>query len=79
MAKKKSKKDKNIIDDTDYIHRQQLFDLLSKLGLKSIPSWFFGDDVFTAALNNYGQPDMLMMDPETFKAYKKAFGGKRKK
>ncbi len=72
-------------DDTDYLKRQTFFDLLRKLGLKSPPSWFFGDSTMTeddfikasqSVLDNFGKPDMFIADEDTLEAYKKLFGGK---
>jgi hypothetical protein len=59
-------------DDIAYLKRQAFFDLLRKLGLQSPPSWFFGAD-------NFGVPDMLIIDPASLQAYRKVLGSKNDK
>lgn len=78
--KLKRKKSKIVVEDSDYLIRFQLFDLLRKLGLKTPPTWFGGmsEAQFisstNAAMANFGTPDFIMIDKAALKTYKKAFG-----
>ena len=75
---KRIRKPKNASVDND--KRQALFDLLISLGLKTPPGLKFGilSEMYMQmsiqrAIANMGLPDEIIMDENSFEAYKKLF------